>query len=179
MGSLETRSRRVPTKLVFKEGEMQVLVHDVPTDHLTSVSRDDRGNSPLYGLSQLIGGKSSHPAELILGVVPQDVVAADGDPMLLSKCDHRVRERVVFLAGDILRTVPLHLVLKYCHFESRGEPALVGHVVDYGFPNRASKRKPGRVCFMNTVALASGFPCLSTTWSLVVLLRALSVLSIW
>lgn len=116
---------------------VQILVHHVPGDELASVPGNDRVEPPPNGGRKLSFGEGVEPPGLVLGVVPEHVVASDQNVVSFGELDHGVRRGVVLLARCLFGAVPLHLVLEGGDGKRpRSEPVLVGlvseDVVVYG-----------------------------------------------
>lgn len=126
--AVESRRRIVP-QFALKEPVVQILVHQVPPGELAPVARDDGVKPFPRGGGELRFGEGGEPVGLVLRVVPEDVVAADGDAVSFGQGEHGVGEGVVLLALRRLRGVPLHLVLERRDGERpRREPVFVGLV---------------------------------------------------
>lgn len=74
-------------------------------------------------------------------VVPQDVVAADRDPVLGREPEHGVRFGVVLASSGVFGAGPLHLVFEGGVSEFGLEPVLVAGVVYDLVADGASERK--------------------------------------
>ena len=138
MSCLENLSRGISSKPALNEIKMHVFIDNIPSDHLALVSCNDGVDSLLDSGPQLILPEGVDPVELILWVVPKDVVTPDWDAIFLRKRYHGVCYRVVLLALDVLNGVPLHLILEDGDRKSAREPVLVGHIVE----DRASDGAP-------------------------------------
>ena len=92
------------------------------------------GEGPLKGgLRELLSPQHVDPGGLPAGVVPEDVVASDGDVAPCGEFEKRVGWGVVGAATGWLRGVPFHLVLEGGDGEAgppRVEPRLVGGVAE-------------------------------------------------
>lgn len=71
---------------------------------------------------------------LICGIIPDDIVddivASDGNPMLLCKGNHGITNTVMFLSCSVFCTLPFHFIFKCSDGESGGEPILVGSILE-------------------------------------------------
>ena len=99
------------------------------------VSADDGVYPSVDGGSEISGGKGFNPTGLEIGIVPQNVVAADGNSVLFAELKHGVGDGVVLDAGGVFVAVPFHFVCECCDGESVGEPFLEGGVMEDFFGN--------------------------------------------
>lgn len=102
------------------------------------IPRHYGAHPPRDGSPEVGRGEVVDPAGLVVGVIPEDVVTADGNAMLGGKVEHGIRDRVVLFALGFLSAVPLHLVLECGDSEPWCEPVLVCDIVEdvlvYGCP---------------------------------------------
>lgn len=107
---------------------MEILVHDVPVEELPPVAARDGADAAGRGVGQVARGEPGHPGGLGGGVLPEDVVAADGDAVGPGEPHEGVGDGVVLGAAGALGGVPLELVLEDGVAEAGGEPVLVSGV---------------------------------------------------
>lgn len=119
-----------PPQFTLKEIKMEILILHIPSNHLPSVLRHDRIESPTGGTVEISHREQFQPALLVLWVVPKDIVAANGDVVVAGELNHGVGNGVIDMAGRLLGAVPFHFVLERGGGEAGEKPVLVGGIVE-------------------------------------------------